>query len=739
MSGDMDLSRTALERIRAMQAKEARLESSARWDVHSLLLHAGMLIRSKQRVDGHLAALIAVPSASACDQVIVVLDQRRDARYQRTSLYRAAMFLVGLAVFAYALAAFRKTRRQAGELSCANETLEARVTARTRDLQNTNAELRQSEQRFRAIFDNASIGIARLSLEGCLLEANPALRAILGRAEAVLAGSAIAEFIETTWLEHFQERLAALQHATDIAAPGLSAYEEVKFAHSDGSERWGQVGMSSVCAEAGTPLFLILLVQDTTDQKAAEQRIERLAYHDGLTGLPNRTAFLERLKTAIGRAESQRQRMALLFIDCDNFKQINDTLGHDAGDEFLKQRAVCMRDSLRPDDTLARLGGDEFTILLENLPDEATAAHVARRILKNLNDPMRLMGQEIFGGASIGIAFNRGDEVTAESMLRNADTAMYQIKTASKGDCIVFEQDMNDRANEQMRVESGLRRALEKGELRVHYQPLIDLTTGRLTGSEALVRWEHPELGLIPPGKFIPVAEDTGLIIPLGNWVLEEACRQTKEWQTLWPQDPPLMVNVNLSGHQLKRADVVETIVNIVLKTGFPINCLRLEITESVMMSNLNEAKAKLNRLKALGIKIALDDFGTGYSSVASLVDLPVDSIKIDRSFVSRLGHQEQASATIGAIIALAKAHGLDVTGEGVETPEQVAHLQNYGCLLGQGYFFAKPLSASAFRSKLGEGDASFIGKISGMEKQHIEEMLNQFYSPPVEQTRLAA
>ena len=722
-----------------MQAKEAQLPQVARWDVHSLLLHARMLLQSKQRVDKHLADLIAVPSAPAYNLVLTGLDQRRRVQYGATNRYRAALFVMSLGVFAYALAAFRKTRRQARELACANETLEARVEARTCDLQTTNAELRQSEQRFRAIFDNASIGIARLSLEGRLLESNVALCAILGRDEVELTGSALIDFIETTWLEHFQERLGALQHSTADALPALSAYEELKFARSDGSERWGQVGMSLVCAESGEPSFLILLVQDTTEQKAAEQRIERLAYHDALTGLPNRASFLTRLKTALERAESQGQKMALLFIDCDNFKQINDTLGHAAGDEFLKQRAACMRDSLRPDDTLARLGGDEFTILLENLPDEATAAHIARRILKNLNEPMRLMGQEIFGGASIGIAFNRGEEVTAESMLRNADTAMYQIKTASKGDCIVFEQDMNDRANEQMRVENGLRRALENGELRVHYQPLIDLATGRLMGSEALVRWEHPELGLIPPGKFIPVAEETGLIVPLGNWVLEEACRQTREWQTQWPQNPPLMVNVNLSGHQLKRADVVETIVEIVLKTKFPIHCLRLEITESVMMSNLNDARSKLEKLKALGIKIALDDFGTGYSSVASLVELPVDSIKIDRSFVSRLGHQEQASATIAAIIGLAKAHGLDVTGEGVETQDQVAYLQNYGCSLGQGYFFAKPLSADAFQSKLGGSDAPFLTKIGGLEKQNIEALPDQLYDPTLLRTRLAA
>lgn len=743
LSGHLAEGSTALMRIRHIRANEPRLEPRSRRDLHSLLLHAATLVQSSERVNNSLANLIAVPSASAYDRVSAALERSRRAEFRATTGYRIALFVIGLGVFAFAVAAFFQTRHQAKELHAANETLERRVAERTHDLQAANIDLLQSEERFRAIFANASIGIGQLSPDGKLLQANAALCAILNGEEAALRETAFCEFMDAAYQQSFEENLRAL-HASSSETAGESrsvdqaAAAEIRFVRADGSERWAELRVSLVRAENAEPLFFILLIQDTTAQKAAEQHIERLAFHDSLTGLPNRAAFTARLHDALERAGEQ-QKMALFFIDCDNFKQINDTLGHEAGDEFLKQRAACMRDSLRPGDTLARLGGDEFTILLENLPNDETALQVARRVLKNLSEPMNLMGHEIFGGASIGIAFNRGDEVTAESMLRDADTAMYQIKTSGKGDCAVFEQEMNDRANEQMRIENGLRRALDHGELRVHYQPLIDLATGRLTGTEALVRWEHPEYGLIPPGKFIPIAEDTGLIVPLGYWVLEEACRQTKQWQTESPQNPPLMVNVNLSAHQLKRADVVEKILEIVVKTELPLQSLRLEITESVMMDNLEDARQKLNRLKVYGIKVALDDFGTGYSSMASLVELPVDSIKIDRSFVSRLGDQEQASAAISAIIALAKAHGLDVTGEGVETQEQVELLQNYGCLLGQGYLFAKPLPADAINAHMIEMKALSICASSSEGQDSAAPFGQRFASQVPQQMKPAA
>jgi diguanylate cyclase (GGDEF)-like protein/PAS domain S-box-containing protein len=741
LSGHSASSAAALTRIPRIRGNMMLLPERAQRDLNSLLLHAAMLVRSNQRVNSHLTHLIAVPSSTAYDRVSAALERNRFAEFRATTVYRAVLSLVGLGVFTYAVAAFLKTRRQAKELHAANETLEHRVCERTHDLQMANAELQQSEERFRAIFANASIGIGQLSLNGKLLQANAALCATLNGDPTAWSETALSDCMDSEFRTLFEDKLSTLHHSwnEDGCPAEQSAAMEIRFVHSDGSERWGQVRVSLVRAENTEPLFFILLIQDTTAQKAAEEHIERLAYHDALTGLPNRPAFLARLHDVLERAEAKQQTTALFFIDCDNFKQINDTLGHEAGDEFLKQRAACMRDSLRPGDTLARLGGDEFTILLENLPDDEMALHVARRVLRNLGQPMNLMGYEIFGGASIGIAFNRGDDVTAESMLRNADTAMYQVKTSGKGNCAIFEQEMNDRINEQMRLENGLRRALEQGELRVHYQPLIDLATGRLTGTEALVRWEHPDYGLIPPGKFIPIAEDTGLIVPLGYWVLEEACRQTKQWQTELPQYPPLMVNVNLSGHQLKRADIVERILEIVAKTELPMQCLKLEITESVMMENLEDARNKLHQLKLHGIKIALDDFGTGYSSMASLVDLPVDSIKIDRSFVSRMGDQEQAGAAVSAIIAIAKAHGLDVTGEGVETQDQVELLQNYGCLLGQGYFFAKPLSADAMNARVLEMKTLSAEQSFSQSGSSVIKLREQLASQAAQQLKPAA
>ena len=350
LSGHSHLSSAALARIRSMQDKELLLDFGARRDLHSLLLHAAMLVQSKQRVDTHLAGLIAVPSASRYDHVSASLERSRRLEFQTTTFYRTALFLVCLSVFLYAISAFLKTRRQARELHFANETLEARVAERTHELQSANAELQQSEERFRAIFANASIGIGQLSLEGRLLHANAALCTTLGCNETGLLETALSGFMQPSHQEQFEETLRALQnslfHAEQDKSPAAEAeYTEIPFVRSDGSERWGQVRVSLVRAENDAPCFFILLIQDTTAQKAADQQIERLAYHDSLTGLPNRTAFILRLNEALERADADQQKVALFFIDCDNFKQINDTLGHEAGDEFLKQRATCMQNS----------------------------------------------------------------------------------------------------------------------------------------------------------------------------------------------------------------------------------------------------------------------------------------------------------------------------------------------------------------------------------------------------------
>jgi diguanylate cyclase (GGDEF) domain len=459
----------------------------------------------------------------------------------------------------------------------------------------------------------------------------------------------------------------------------------------------------------------------------AHTRLEHQARHDGLTGLANRVLFHERLREAIKEARSLHGSVALLYIDCDNFKTINDSLGHDAGDLFLKQRAECLGSCLRPGDTLARLGGDEFAIVLPDVGSAAEAINIGNRILGKLGESFRLMGQEVFGSASIGVHCSEArEEITADAMLRDADTAMYHVKAEGKAGVGLFNQTMKDRVNEQMEIEAGLQRALERNELYVVYQPLVDLNTGDIAGAEALLRWSQPERGNITPGRFIPIAEESGLIVPIGAWVLEQACRQAVEWRQQLGKDSPFKISVNISGKQFQRPDAEEQIMRTLALTGLPAPCLELEITETIMLKSLTEAGRKANKLRKSGIRLALDDFGTGYSSMASLIELPVDTIKIDRTFIHRMSTLEQVKATVAAIVALAKAYGMEVVAEGIESEADVSTLQGYGCNFGQGYYFAKPLEAEQMSELLSRGPRAFARKLEESHSNLVESLLER-------------
>lgn len=459
--------------------------------------------------------------------------------------------------------------------------------------------------------------------------------------------------------------------------------------------------------------------------REGEAQLHHLALHDALTGLPNRLLFLDRLGGAILRAQRAQTAIAVMFVDLDNFKIINDSMGHEAGDTLLKTISAYLQDAVRAEDTTARLGGDEFTLLLEGLHEIAEATQVAERVTTQLQKPIRLGDREIFASASIGIVYRGAtEETTSESLLRDADTAMYHAKMNGKSGYAIFDADMNADVVERLEIETGLRFAIERGELRLHYQPLIDLCSGNMIGIEALIRWEHPIHGLIPPGKFIPLAEETGLIVPIGYWVLEEACRQLQEWKALHLRYDTLQVSVNLSGKQLQRADVVERVRTIIDRTGIEPQYLKLEITESVMMADVDETLAKLHALKAIGVKLAMDDFGTGYSSMSNLNLLPLDTVKIDRSFIQHITDQEETRSIITAIIMLSKALQLDITGEGVETEEQVAYLQGLGCQIGQGYFFSKPLPSTDLEAQMAAGRV-YSTDTQGWSKEQIEQFLN--------------
>lgn len=468
-----------------------------------------------------------------------------------------------------------------------------------------------------------------------------------------------------------------------------------------------------------------LRLQNENLESSIMERTEALlyqAFHDSLTGLPNRAQVLYHLQQL---AETRKVGgKAVLFLDLDNFKFINDSLGHGAGDELLIAVSERLGKCVRPDDVVARLGGDEFLIVLDSIENAEAAIQVAERVLEIMNTGFSLTAGEGFTSASIGIAYSDSPLIDPEILIRDADTAMYHAKSNGKAAYALFETGMNDRLTERVAMEVGLRLALEQEEFCVHYQPLVDLKTGHLLGVEALVRWQHPELGLIPPGKFIPVAEEIGLIVPIGYWVLEEACRQAMIWKLAYPDHVTFITNVNLSGKQLQKPDVVERIQEILERTGLPPGELKIEITESVMMEDVEGARAKLTQLRSMGVKLALDDFGTGYSSMASLSTFPLNTVKIDQAFINRLNTHPDAESVVAAIIMLAKSLNMDVTGEGIENAEQVMRLQGLGCDIGQGYFFDRPLQAGALEDRMNKTESSFIKDYTEADKALIERLL---------------
>ena len=453
---------------------------------------------------------------------------------------------------------------------------------------------------------------------------------------------------------------------------------------------------------------LIALLANQTAVAIEQRRLaEQLAYqaqHDALTGLPNRSLFEDRLQQAIALAERSGKRVALFFIDLDRFKQINDTLGHHVGDELLKQVALRLAEQVRRSDTLARMGGDEFTLILGNLKHPADALRIAQKLLTVLSQPFQVRGHEFYVTGSIGISVYPDDGMDTAILQRNADSAMYRAKQRGKNTYQLFKPEMNEAAVERLQLENYLRKALDRLELITYYQPYIDLVTGRVIGTEALLRWQHPELGLVPPGKFIPVAEDSGLIVRIGAWVIEEACRQTKAWQDAG--HGPLRVSVNVSPVQFTQIDFVKTVERALLASGLEPCYLELELTEGIVMQDIERAVAYMTELRTLGVRFSIDDFGTGYSSLAYLQKLPIDNLKIDRSFIMNLepGHPLSASglSLVKTIMALAHNLALHVTAEGVETPKQLRFLQETGCDQAQGFLLAKPQMAREIEKLFG-------------------------------------
>jgi diguanylate cyclase (GGDEF)-like protein/PAS domain S-box-containing protein len=524
----------------------------------------------------------------------------------------------------------------------------------------------------------------------------------INRAAAALFGVVEpSEAIGRTDFDYFSDDHAAkaFRDEQQIVRTGLPLVNvEEKETKADGGSRWVSTTKMALRDTEGKIVGTFGVSRDITQRKEFEEQLERQAFFDPLTQTPNRALFMNRLQHLFQRARRAAdgsRLFAVLYLDVDRFKGINDGLGHQAGDDLLKEVARRLEGCLRPSDTLARLGGDEFTALLDDIQSEVDATRVAERINKELSHPFSLQGQEVYATVSVGIALSSSHYERPEDMLRDADTAMYRAKANGRSRHQVFDIDMHQRAVSMLRLETDLRRAIERGELMAYYQPIVDLETQTLRGFEALARWKHPTRGMVMPDVFIPVAEETGQIGAIGDWMLAEACRQMRIWQDLYPRTPALRISVNVSTRQLAQSNVPDHVQRILTQTGLDPSSLTLEITESALMQNLTTSAAVIQRLHAMAVRLHIDDFGTGYSSLSYLQNFPIHTLKVDKSFVTRMGDAPNQGEIVRAIVALAQNLGMEVTAEGVETQAQANTLQGLNCTNAQGFLFSRPLPAA--------------------------------------------
>jgi diguanylate cyclase (GGDEF)-like protein/PAS domain S-box-containing protein len=546
-------------------------------------------------------------------------------------------------------------------------------------------QLRLSEAELRALFEAMDDVVFEIDVQGRYLKVAPTNPPLLYQPREDRVGKTLHEVLPTKKAE---ELLSYIRRSLESRKT-----EKLEYSLSiEGRELWFEGTITPLSRES-----VLFVGRDITERKALEDQLAYQALHDPLTELPNRVLFTDRLRHALSRAKRRQQAVAIMFMDLDNFKVVNDSLGHQTGDRLLQLVSKRLRNFLRPEDTVARLGGDEFVFLLEDT-DANGASRIAERILGELRTPFTLDRRQFFVTASVGITVGGSNGKRAAELLRDADLAMYRAKHSGKARYAVFEATMNARALERLELEHGLRRAVERNEFVVYYQPEVSLATGRIVAFEALVRWQHPERGMLLPEQFIPLAEETGLVVPLGEAVLKEACRQAKEWHKQPLFDSPAM-SVNLSARQFREPGFVNTVAHIIDEAKLDPRHLFIEITESTAMSDAPATEATLEGLQDLGVRAIIDDFGTGYSSLSYLERFPVDYVKIHHSFVGGLGKQSRAETLGSAIINLAHALGLKVIAEGVETEEQFNRLRELGCDLAQGYYFARPLTGKDVRT----------------------------------------
>jgi len=568
----------------------------------------------------------------------------------------------------------------------------------TKTLATLNA-LRDSEARVRLLLDSTSEAIYGVDTQGICTFANPACVRMLGYAsEDDLIGKRIHDLIHYAYPDGrpYPMEDCAVRVAT-LAGQAGHRNDEVHW-RADGSsfpvEYW-----SHPMYKDGELVGSVVAFIDISEHKQTEAELHRLAYYDSLTGLPNRVLFNDRLHQALTDARRRSRLVALMLLDIDRFKIVNDTLGHEAGDCLLREIAARLQHSIRDGDTVSRLGGDEFALVFADVGNMLDVAQLAQKVLSQFAAPVAVGGREVFTGASIGIALYPADTEDADSLLKFADSAMYHAKESGRNNCQFYSEEMTSSVQARLRMETDLRRALDNHEFFLHFQPQVDARSDRITGVEALLRWRDPAGNLIAPAQFIPLAEDTGLIVPIGKWVLETACAQLKRWRDAGHVE--LTLSVNVASRQFRDPEFPDTVSEAITSSGIPPQALELEITESILLEHSDETLRTLNDLKRLGVTLAIDDFGTGYSSLSYLKRFPIDRVKIDQSFVRDLATDNDDLAIVRAIIALARALRLSVIAEGVETAEQLALLRHEDCHEYQGYFFAHPMDADSIDGRL--------------------------------------
>lgn len=567
--------------------------------------------------------------------------------------------------------------------------LDARVARQAeKEVRMMTRELRDSEERFRTMTERVRDIFSILSPEGIVKYESPAVMDALGYEPEELIGNNMFELVHPQDAEAVQYQFERVLAGEEMIRP-----IEFRFRHKNGTWRVLEAFARNELANPAVD-GVVVHSRDITEHKQSQQTIWNLAHHDALTGLPNRSLLQDRILQAIHQAHREGHKLAVLFLDLDHFKHINDSLGHHVGDSLLQVAAQRIELCLREGDTVARLGGDEFVVLLPSFQSDSDVVMVADQILEELGKPFEIDGHGLHIGVSIGISQYPRDGKEPGHLMRMADAAMYHAKANGRNNAQFFTEQIDSVARERLQVENGLRLALQQGELRLYYQPLVDLKTDVVVGMEALIRWEHPQRGLLSPISFVEIAEDTGLITTIGEWILGEACQQAKQWND---HGHDLQVAINLSVRQFDTGNLHQTIVHALRQSGLPARQLKLEITESTMISNIEETSQLLERLRSLGIQIAIDDFGTGYSSLSYLKRFPIDTLKIDQSFVRDIGVDTDDEAIVTAIVAVAHSLKMGIVAEGIESERQLDFLRKLGCNVGQGYYFSKPLPPEQF------------------------------------------